>query len=80
MTVTLLQGIIRGILYGFSRCEPGSDIKIQIRRREETIWRDYAFVSDNPDAVQSTLYAATRSADGVAVRAVDRSGRIVDFR
>jgi hypothetical protein len=76
----LLKGLIGGILSGFSPSESGSDVKIQVRRSGETIWRDHSFVSDNPDAIQNGAHAASLSIDSVGVRAVDRSGRMDDFR
>ena len=78
--MSLLQGLIRGILDDFLPCGNESDVKIQVRKPDELIWRDHSFVSDNPDAVQNGLYAASLSADGGPVRAVGRSGRTVDFR
>jgi len=78
--MSLLQGLIGGILSGFFPRERGSEVRIQIRRSGETIWHDYALVSDNPDAVQGGLHAAILSTDGVTVRAIDRSGQMVDFR
>lgn len=59
---------------------PESGVKIQIRRAGDTIWRDHSFVSANPESVQNGLHAAGLGYSGADVRAIDKSGRMVDFR
>ena len=57
---------------------PGSGVKIQIRDRDG-FWRDHSQSSGTSEGIQETL-RAIESATGRPVRAVDATGRLVDFR
>lgn len=73
--VDTLRILVRDVLRS---SRPGSEVKIQVRD-SDGIWRDHSFVSGNSESVQGRL-RATGSATGQQVRAVDHSGRMVDFQ
>lgn len=57
-----------------------SDVKIQIRRPNENIWRDFSYVSGNPESVQNGIELAAFAYPAADVRAIDERGSMVDFR
>ncbi len=69
----ILQCLLDGVV-----SETG--VRIQVRRRGDTIWRDHCFAASNPESVQSALQATVGLFPDTDVRAVDRYGRMVDYR
>lgn len=56
------------------------DVKIQIRRPSENVWRDFSQVSGNTESVQNGIELASSALPDASVRAIGPDGRMVDFR
>ena len=56
-----------------------SDVKVQIRRSGENVWRDFSYVGSNDESVQNGLALASSAHPDADVRALTKSGTIVDF-
>lgn len=56
---------------------PESEVRIQVRDKDG-FWRDHSSTSANPESVQGAV-RATESAARQPIRAVDHSGRLLDF-
>lgn len=55
------------------------DVKIQIRQPNETIWRDFSYVSGNAESVQTGIELAASAYPDADVRAIDGHGGMRDF-
>lgn len=56
-----------------------SDVKIQIRQPDDGLWRDFSYVSGNPESVQNGMELAAFAYPVADVRAIDERGSMVDF-
>lgn len=57
-----------------------SEVKIQIRRPNDGLWRDFSSVSSNNESVLNGVQLAASAYLDADVRAIDKEGRILDFK
>jgi hypothetical protein len=61
--------------------KPPSEVRIEIRMPgDEQTWTGHSLSLGNSDSIQGSLRLAKLSFPGCVTRAVDESGRVMDFR
>lgn len=74
LRVNTLRILVKDVLRSSG---PGSEVRIQVRDKGG-FWRDHSSTSANPESVLG-IVRATESATWQPVRAIDHSGRLLNF-